>query len=202
MSIETLLLFAPISMMISLSPGLCMMLAMNTGMRLGVRQGLPMVLGELLGVGLVATASVSMIAALIHTNPEYFEILKIVAAVWLLYSAWQSFKSDAIDSGAIELAKSRSQLWLQGFLTAIGNPKGWAFTAAFIPPFINQSAPLAPQLAGLVTVLLIGECISLYIYMFGGRTLRKWLEQQGQAKRMGAVTGTLLVGLSLWLLFA
>ncbi len=202
MSLQTLLLFAPISFTISLSPGLCMMLALNTGMRVGVRNGWPMVVGELLGVALVATTSVSLIAALIHTNPEYFEALKIAAAVWLLYSAWLSFKSDKVNTKVKDIAQTRQSLALQGFLTAIGNPKGWAFTAAFLPPFIDQTANLAPQLAALVAVLLLGELICLYLYMFGGRTLSKWLEQQGRAQSMGAITGTLLVGLALWLLLA
>ena len=52
-------------------------------------------------------------------------------------------------------------LVLQGFVTAIANPKGWAFMISLLPPFIDQSAALIPQLVGLGSIILMFEFLSL-----------------------------------------
>ncbi|GAL13267.1 putative threonine efflux protein [Vibrio astriarenae] len=42
---------------------------------------------------------------------------------------------------------------MQGFVTAIANPKGWAFMISLLPPFVDQSAALTPQLIVLVSII-------------------------------------------------
>ena len=62
-SLPALTVFVPTFVLVSLTPGMCMMLSLSLGMRLGVRRTLPMA-GELAGVGLVAVAAVVGAAAL------------------------------------------------------------------------------------------------------------------------------------------
>jgi threonine/homoserine/homoserine lactone efflux protein len=40
------------------------------------------------------------------------------------------------------LVVSRKQLAIQGFVTAVANPKGWAFFIALLPPFIDYQQPI------------------------------------------------------------
>ena len=60
---------------------------------------------------------------------------------------------------------------MQGFITAVANPKGWAFFIAMVPAFINYEANLIPQMSALVIIILIIEFISLMIYATGGQAL-------------------------------
>ena len=60
---------------------------------------------------------------------------------------------------------------MQGFITAVANPKGWAFFIAMAPAFINYEANLIPQMSALVIIILIIEFISLMIYATGGQAL-------------------------------
>ena len=48
--------FVPTFFLVSLTPGMCMTLAMTLGMTQGVKRTLWMMVGELLGVGLVAVS--------------------------------------------------------------------------------------------------------------------------------------------------
>ena len=50
--------FVPTFFFVSVTPGMCMTLAMTLGMSLGVRRTLHMMWGELVGVGLVSVLSV------------------------------------------------------------------------------------------------------------------------------------------------
>ena len=53
-SLSVLSVFVPTFFLVSLTPGMCMTLAMVLGMTQGVKRALWMMLGELVGVGLVA----------------------------------------------------------------------------------------------------------------------------------------------------
>lgn len=77
MSDFTLLaVFVPTFFFVSITPGLCMTLALTLGMTIGVRKTLWMMSGELIGVGIVATAAVLGVAAIIAENPQIFMFLK------------------------------------------------------------------------------------------------------------------------------
>ena len=74
-------------------------------------------------------------------------------------------------------AISRTTLALQGFVTAIANPKGWAFFVTLLPPFLDASRPMTMQIISLVIVLLAVEFACLIIYASGGRSMRHFLEK-------------------------
>jgi len=62
MNTTVLAVFIPTFFVVSLTPGMCMTLSMTLGMTIGVRQTFWMMYGELLGVGIVAAASVAGVA--------------------------------------------------------------------------------------------------------------------------------------------
>ena len=95
----------------------------------------------------------------------------------------------------------RTQLISQGFITAIANPKGWAFFVALLPPFIDAAQPLAAQLTSLIAIILTLELGCLLIYASGGRTLRTLLMHSGNVRIMNRIAGTLMAGVGLWLAF-
>ena len=194
------LLFFPTFFLVSITPGLCMTLALTLGIRYGVRRTLWMMWGELLGVALVAVSSVMGVAALLLSFPVAFTILKVVGGGYLIYLGIKSWRQAV---GEFHLANtsisSAKALFSQGFITAIANPKGWAFMVALLPPFINEAKPLAPQLTTLVLVIFCTEFISLLAYASGGRSLRKLLERPGNAQLLERISGTVMIALGVWL---
>ena len=85
MSTAFLLALIPTFFFVSVTPGMCMTLALTLGMTVGIRRTMWMMLGELIGVGLVAISVVIGVAALIVQYPELFVVLKIVGGSYLLY---------------------------------------------------------------------------------------------------------------------
>ncbi|OBX36897.1 homoserine/homoserine lactone efflux protein [Halomonas elongata] len=88
---------------------------------------------------------------------------------------------------------------MQGFVTAVANPKGWAFFVALLPPFLDASRPLAGQLAVLVALILTIEFLALVTYATGGQTLRHLLGQSRNVRLLNRIAGTLMVGVGIWL---
>ncbi|MCE9683201.1 LysE family translocator [Halomonas alkalisoli] len=201
--LSILSVFIPTFLFVSLTPGMCMTLSMVLGMTQGVRRTLWMMAGELVGVGLVAVAAGAGVAALMLRQPELFALFKWVGGVYLGYLGvmmWRSRGRMAIPLENVDLPPaSRGQLALQGFVTAVANPKGWAFFVALLPPFLDASHALAGQLVVLITLILVIEFLCLLLYAAGGRSLRRLLGESGNVRLLNRIAGSLMVGVGLWL---
>ncbi|GEN29343.1 threonine transporter RhtB [Halovibrio variabilis] len=203
MSWATLSVFVPTFLFVSLTPGMCMTLAMVLGMTQGVKRTLWMMIGELLGVGLVAAAAGAGVAALMLRQPELFVLFKWVGGAYLGYLGimmWRSRGRMAIPS-ELDTGPPASplQLAMQGFVTAVANPKGWAFFMVLLPPFLDSSRPLPGQLSLLIAVILTIEFASMLVYATGGKTLRNVLGKSGNVRLLNRIAGTLMIGVGLWL---
>ncbi|WP_296055356.1 LysE family translocator [uncultured Amphritea sp.] len=203
MSVAILSIFIPTFFFVSITPGMCMTLSLSLGMSIGVRRSLHMMWGELLGVGLVATASAVGVATLMLQFPQAFIFLKFGGGaylIWLGIQMWQS-KGKLVmpEPGSETRHQGNLQLALNGFITAIANPKGWAFFVTLLPPFLDQTQPMAPQLSILIAMILLLEFSCLLIYASGGKALRHLLLDRGNVKLMNRIAGSLMVGVGVWL---
>jgi threonine/homoserine/homoserine lactone efflux protein len=198
--------FVPTFLFVSFTPGMCMTLAMTMGITLGVRRTLWMMLGELVGVGLVAVSAVVGVAAIMLSAPWAFTTFKWLGGAylaWLGIQMWLSKGKMAIPetSDVTPTRVSRRALITQGFLTAVANPKGWAFFMVLLPPFIDEILPLPMQLSVLVALILFIEWCALMSYATGGKTLSLLLQKSSNVRVMNRVSGTLMVGVGGWLAF-
>lgn len=180
-----------------------MTLALTLGMSVGYRRTLWMMIGELAGVALVSVSAVLGIAAVMLNYPWLFTVLKFAGGAYLLYlgiEMWRSRGKLAINfENSTSLPKGNWNLVLQGFVTAIANPKGWAFMISLLPPFIDQSKALAPQLMVLVSIILLFEFICMSLYATGGKGLKRVLGQSKKVRLMNRFAGTLMMGVGIWL---
>ena len=142
------------------------------------------------------------VAAVMLRYPLAFELFKYIGGAYLIYlgvELWRSRGKMAVKQDSAGGEASRLQLAGQGFVTAVANPKGWAFFIALLPPFISQSLPLLPQLASLLSLILLIEFVCLLLYASGGRGLRQLLQRSGNVRLMNRIAGSLMMGVGLWL---
>ncbi len=203
MNIALLTVFVPTFFFVSITPGLCMTLAMTMGMTIGVRRALWMMAGELVGVALVAILAAVGVAALLLNYPTAFNAFKIMGGLYLGFigvQMWLSRGKMAIKTDVSnDKPASRAELALQGFMTAVSNPKGWAFFVALLPPFLSRDSSLFNQLLILVSIILVLEFMCLLIYASGGVTLRSILMKNSNVRVMNRIAGSLMIGVGLWL---
>jgi threonine/homoserine/homoserine lactone efflux protein len=196
-----LALFIPTFFFVSITPGLCMTLAMTLGMTIGVRRTLWMMIGELIGVAIVAISAVLGVANVMLNYPDVFEVFKWLGGAYLVYigvNMWRAKGKFTNDSNK-QSNVSRQSLFSQGLITAIANPKGWAFMVSLLPPFINIEQQVAPQLATLVTIIMFTEFTSMMAYATGGKSLRVFLNRGDNIKWMNRIAGSLMVSVGVWL---
>lgn len=196
-------LFIPTFLLVSATPGMCMTLALTLGMTLGIRKTLWMMWGELAGVALVSVSAVIGVASLMLNYPTVFTIFKYLGGGYLIFigvQQWLSRGKMAIDKLQDEPKQiSGKKLILQGFVTAIANPKGWAFTISLLPPFINPKLAMAPQLSMLILIILCSEFLFMMLYATGGRTLGKLLAKSENVRLINRISGSLMITIGIWL---
>lgn len=180
-----------------------MTLAMTLGMSIGVRKTMWMMWGELLGVATVAIAAVVGVSAVMLQYPNVFNVLKIVGAgylFWVGINMWLSKGKLAVtNNNENNPTFDKKSLFNQGFITAIANPKGWAFMISLLPPFINTELSMTPQLSILILVILCSEFICMMLYASGGKTIGKMLTQRNNVKLLNKVSGVLMIAVAIWL---
>ena len=201
-NLALLAVFIPTFFLVSLTPGMCMTLALSMGMSIGLKKTFYMMYGELIGVALVATSSVVGVATVMINYPTIFLVLKYGGGAYLIYlgiQMWLSRGKMALSLDECNYSISKKNLAIQGFITAIANPKGWAFFVALLPPFIDDSLPMTSQLVILIFMILLLEFLCLIIYATGGKTLRKLLQNSSNVKFINKIAGTLMMGIGIWL---
>jgi len=178
-----------------------MTLAMTLGMSIGVRRTMWMMIGELIGVAIVAIAAVLGVASIMLNYPDAFAILKWIGATYLAYigiNMWRS-KGKMSSLGDLHIDVNRCSLFYQGLITAIANPKGWSFMISLLPPFISVDRAVAPQLIILLSIIMLTEFTSMMAYASGGKSLRLFLSRGDNIKWMNRIAGTLMIAVGVWL---
>lgn len=206
MSLTVFSLFITTFFFVSITPGMCMLLALTLGMSVGVRKTMYMMLGEMLGVAIVAACAALGVATLMLKLPQAFIVLKIAGGaylIWLGYQMWCSRgKLILRDTKNSNDQPSGKQLAINGFITAIANPKGWAFFITLLPSFIIAEQPLAPQLIVMISIIILLEFTAMMLYASGGKALRHLLLNKNNVKLLNRISGSLMVIVGIWLAFS
>jgi threonine/homoserine/homoserine lactone efflux protein len=202
--IETIVVFLAASVALALAPGPDNIFVLTQSALNGRKAGLLVTIGLCTGL-LVHTAAVSLgVAAIFQTSEFAFNVLKIVGAMYLLYLAWQAFRSGAanLDENSGSSVSLRT-LYFRGVIMNITNPKVAIFFLAFLPQFADPAK-------GSITIQMMmfgGLFIVATLLIFGtiawtAGFLGDWLKNSAKAQViMNRIAGTVFTGLALRLAF-
>jgi len=196
--------FIPTFIFVSLTPGLCMTLSLTLGLTIGFKRTLWMMIGELVGVGIITALAGAGSAVIMVKHPEIFYLIKYCGGTYLAYlgiNLCLSRGKMAINLTQQQQFPSHNELISQGFITAISNPKGWAFMMSLLPPFIDTSKNLGVQVTVLVSIILVIEFACLNLYCLSGNAMRHFLQKSSNVRLLNRIAGTLMLAVAIWLAF-
>ena len=138
MSYEILISFIIASFALSFSPGPDNIFVLTQSIVNGKKYGLATVFGLITGCLVHTTLVAFGISAMIKANENLFFSIKLLGAIYLIYLAYKVFVSDVTISLslAINEKKTTKQLFKQGFVMNVLNPKVSIFFLAFFPGFL------------------------------------------------------------------
>ncbi len=109
------------------SPGPNVVMLIASGVRFGFRATLPHILGVAAGVGITAGLTGAGLGALLLAAPVLTFALRCAAAAWILYLAWQLFRSARMAEADPD---ARPFTFVEAVLFQWVNPKVWAIAMA------------------------------------------------------------------------
>lgn len=187
---------------VSFTPGLCMTMAFTLGMTIGYRRTLWMMLGELSGVATVFAATFWSLGWLLNQNSIWFMTFSLLGGGYLLYLAAILSREPTSTMEVIGALRTRRvQLIVLGYVTAVSNPKGWAFLLALLPGFINEDTPLLTQFSWMLSIMMLTEFLSMSAYAGGGRWLARRLESTQGLLWAHRIAATLLGLVAVWVIY-
>ena len=135
---ETLISFAIATSILALSPGPDNIFVLTQSIVNGKKYGLATVFGLISGCLVHTTLLAFGVTAIIKESENLFFAIKLFGAIYLLYLAYKVYNSDAsiILSEENVTKKSTLQLFKQGFIMNVLNPKVSIFFLAFFPGFL------------------------------------------------------------------
>ena len=201
MTLDLILLFIPTIAAVSLTPGLCMTLAFTLGLSIGYRRTLWMMLGEMVGVATVFISTFWGLGWLLSRDPLYFKLFSLIGGAYLLYLSLILFRQPPEKLMTKQLGDtSVASLTGLGFITAVSNPKGWAFLFALLPGFVVTESPLVPQFAMMLIIMLSTEFLSRTLYATGGQWLATRLSNDSGLLSVNRIAAGMLSLAAVWVL--
>lgn len=177
MEFNTWLIYLLAAIGLSLSPGPNGLLALTHGALHGRRKALYTIGGGALGFVSVIALSMFGIGALLMTSLVWLTVMKWVGGAYLVWLGIQVWRSPPIGFEVRGSAEPRAgwSLFRQGALSALTNPKGLLFFAAFLPQFLNAGQPLLPQLLVMTLTWAILDLCCKLAYGLGARGAARYL---------------------------
>ncbi|MCG9638431.1 LysE family translocator [Vibrio sp. Isolate34] len=192
MEIWKLLLFIPACFALNMTPGPNNLLSMNNARCYGFQAALVAGLGRITAFsGMIALAA-SGLAVVLYTSETLFFLIKLFGAMYLLWIAFNLWRSQASPVADIERNKNWFGLVKQEFALAAGNPKAILIFTAFLPQFVDVTANVNTQFFILGSTFLVLEMLAISIYAAFGLYLRNWFSKPQMAKRFNKACSVFL----------
>ena len=195
MDLDTWLIYLLAATGLSLSPGPNGLLALTHGALHGTRQALYTIVGGALGFVLLIALSLFGIGALLQTSLLWLTVLKWLGGAYLVWLGVQVWRSPPIGIAAAAPATPRAgrSLFSQGALSALTNPKGILFFAAFLPQFIDPARSLWLQFAVMAGTFAAIEIVTELLIASMAQRVSPWLQRVG--RRFNQACGGLFVAI-------
>jgi threonine/homoserine/homoserine lactone efflux protein len=197
MSVTLWLAFVAAATILVLIPGPTVTLVVGYALSQGRRAALATAFGVALGDFTAMTASLAGLGAVLAASATLFTLVKIAGAAYLVFLGFKLWNAPVSPdrTGAPSLAKksNRAMFWHAFAVTAL-NPKSIVFFVAFVPQFIDASAPYWPQVAILVATFVTLGLSNALAYAYAASGARLFFTRPAVLRAVNRIGGGLLMG--------
>ena len=146
-------------------------------MNYGVQKCIWTALGDVTANFIQAALVIFVIGSFFSDNPNFLNIFKWVGVAYILYLAYDLYKSKPKDISSDNItSKSIFSFFRDGFLVAGTSPKAWMFFPLIFPQFIDFNSNYIVQFFILITTYAILDFLSLIAYAVLARKLIVWIK--------------------------
>jgi threonine/homoserine/homoserine lactone efflux protein len=190
------LIFLSAAVMLAISPGPGLIFVLARSLRGGRAIGLASSFGTAAG-GMVHVVAAGLgLSAILARSASAFFIVKYLGAAYLLYLGVRTLLAKDARLTASGVERDAGHPFWQGMLTEVLNPKTALFFLAFIPQFVNHSAPIVPQFLALGAIsVTLNTMADVAVVLAAGPLERRLTSSVLWRRRQRQVSGAALIGL-------
>jgi len=206
MAFSTWCIYTTVAIAAIISPGPAIFLAISNSVTFGWRRVGFSSLGNVLGLLVVSCLAMAGLGALIKASAALFTGVKLVGAGYLIYLGVRQWRSKGSLFRQPQAAtspgepRSNRQIFVQGLLVALTNPKAILFFTALFPQFLRSDRELAPQFLILTSTFMGFSFLSLMVYGLIAHAARDWFALESRSAWFNRISGSLFLALGLGML--
>ena len=186
------ILFLQIIIFLFITPGTPRIVIISYSMNYGIKKCLWSATGDVMANFVQATLVIFVIGSFFLDNPKILNIFKWAGIIYLLYLAYDIYKSRPKDiSKGNYISKSNLSFLKDGFLVAGTSPKAWLFFPFIFPQFINFESNYIIQFIILITTYMILDFLSLIGYALLANKLIIWIK--ANPKTINTISACVLI---------
>ena len=202
---STLALFAAACLALTMTPGPDMLLIMSRSVTQGRTSGFATLAGIQTGTYCHALAAAFGLSQLFLAVPFAYDTVRYAGAAYLLFLAYKAFRNHGMPMAPVAgLPRHRTgQVFRQGLVTNLLNPKMALFVLALFPQFVRPAeGSVALQIMVLATVLnLIGFVVNGAVILTASRMGRAFASRTRFRRAPQFLLGTVFAALAARLAF-
>lgn len=190
--------FVVVTSIASAVPGPQMIYAMTQAAWRGPREGVAALLGLQIGNVwwyLLAALGLGTVAA---AAPLAFTLLTLAGAGYLAWLGTRAlrFAGQAADTPGAHGSGRTGKAWLDSIVISLGNPKALVYVLALLPPFVDPSEPVLPQIAVLAAIGMAADMIIGALYVAAGGGLSRMMSRPDVRRRLDQSVGAIFLALA------
>ena len=186
------ILFLQIIIFLFITPGTPRVVIVSYSMNYGVQNCIWTALGDITANFIQATLVIFVLGTFFSDNPNFLNIFKWIGVIYLLYLAYDVYKSSPKDiNSKIIPSKSFFSFFKDGFLVAGTSPKAWLFFPLIFPQFIDFNSNYIIQFFILITTYVVLDFLSLIGYAILAQKLIIWIK--ANPKTINTISASVLV---------
>ena len=198
MSLELFLPFLFATVILLATPGPTILLVVSYALAQGRGVALAVVAGVILGDLLAMSATLLGLGVILTTSATLFTAMKWAGAAYLAWMGWRMIRSAGTATADLAqvAGKSRSTAFRDSALVTLLNPKSIGFFVAFVPQFIDPSAPVAPQFGVMIATFVGLGGVNALAYALLAAQLRGKVARPDRMAWLQRGSGAVLIGLA------
>ena len=170
-------LFLQIIIFLFITPGTPRVVIISYSINYGMKKCVWSASGDVIANFVQATLVIFVIGSFFLDHPKVLNIFKWAGIIYLLYLAYDIYKSRPKDvSKNNNIFKSNFSFLKDGFLVAGTSPKAWMFFPFIFPQFIDFSSNYIIQFIILIFTYMILDFLSLIGYALLANKLIIWIK--------------------------
>ncbi len=190
------ILFLQIIIFLFITPGTPRIVIVSYSMNYGVQKCVWTALGDITANFIQATLVIFVLGTFFSDNPTFLNIIKWIGVIYLLYLAYDVYKSSPKEiNSEILTAKSFFSFFKDGFLVAGTSPKAWLFFPLIFPQFIDFNSNYVVQFFILILTYIVLDFLSLIGYALLAQKLITWIK--ANPKVINTISASVLVFIAL-----